>query len=60
MFEDEDPPKPKGLQPLDLDVMSVEALNEYIAELEAEIARVRDKIAGKQDARGAAESVFKF
>ncbi len=42
-----------------LDVMSVEALGDYIAELEAEIARARDAIAGKETARAGAESVFK-
>jgi len=42
-----------------LDVMSVEALGDYIAELEAEIARARDAIAGKEAARAGAESVFK-
>ena len=47
-------PKPK-----DLDTMSLEALDEYIAELEAEIDRVRAKISEKQSARNAAESVFK-
>lgn len=47
-------PKPK-----DLDVMSIEALNEYIAELEAEIARTRAAIAAKSSHRNAAESFFK-
>ncbi len=42
-----------------LDVMSVEALGDYIAELEAEIARAQQAIAGKQAARTGAESVFK-
>lgn len=59
MFDEEERPKPKGIQPMDLDMMSIEALGEYIEELEAEIARVRDKIAAKKDARGAAESFFK-
>ena len=59
MFDEEDKPKPKGIQPLDLDMMSIDALGEYIEELEAEIVRVKAKIATKQDARGAAESFFK-
>ena len=59
MFDEEEQPKPKGIQPLDLDVMSVEALGEYIEELEAEIERVKAKISSKKDARGAAESFFK-
>lgn len=42
-----------------LDEMSIEALHEYIAELETEIARVRAAIEVKVSARGDAESVFK-
>lgn len=58
--DDLEPLVPKALaKPKDLDVMSMEALAEYISELEAEIDRVRNKIAEKQSARGAAESVFK-
>lgn len=59
MFDEEERPKPKGIVPKDLDIMSIEALKDYIAELEDEIARVRDKVASKQGARSAAESVFK-
>ena len=43
----------------DLQTMSLEQLVEYIAELEAEIARARESIALKQEARQGAESVFK-
>ena len=43
----------------DLQMMSVEQLGDYIAEMDAAIARVREVIAGKQDARGAADAVFK-
>lgn len=42
-----------------LEEMSIEALHEYIAELETEIERVRAAIALKNVARGDAESVFK-
>lgn len=59
MFDEEEQPKPKNIQPKDLDVLGIDALEEYIEELEAEIARVREKIASKKDARGAAESFFK-
>ncbi|MCH7936150.1 MAG: DUF1192 domain-containing protein [Proteobacteria bacterium] len=45
--------------PKNLEEMSIEALAEYIAELEAEIARVGEVIAGKQDARDGAERFFK-
>lgn len=43
----------------DLEVMSIEALQEYIAEMEAEIERVRAAISSKESARVSAESVFK-
>ena len=59
MLEEEDAPKPKGLNPMALDEMSIEALGDYIAELEAEIRRVRSKIDSKKSARGAAEGYFK-
>jgi uncharacterized small protein (DUF1192 family) len=42
-----------------LEILSVEALEEYIGELEAEIARVRKEIARKNSAKSAAESVFR-
>lgn len=43
----------------DLDVLSIEALGEYIAELEVEIARAQEKIEFKEKAREGAESFFK-
>lgn len=43
----------------DLDALSIEALGEYIEELETEITRARDKIAFKEMAREGAESFFK-
>jgi len=42
-----------------LEVMSIEALNDYIGELEGEIARAREMIASKEDARAGAETFFK-
>ena len=42
-----------------LEVMSIEALHDYIGEMEVEIQRVRDQIALKEKARLGAESVFK-
>jgi len=52
-------PKNKKPEPKNLEVMSIEALGEYIDELEAEIARVRIEIASKEKAREGAEAVFK-
>jgi uncharacterized small protein (DUF1192 family) len=58
---EDDLPRPKqvllGRPPLD--DFSVAALEAYIADLEAEIARARAAITGKQGARAAAESVFR-
>jgi uncharacterized small protein (DUF1192 family) len=42
-----------------LEIMSIEALGEYIAELEGEIERVHAEIALKEKARDGAESVFR-
>lgn len=42
-----------------LEVLSVEALDEYIGELETEIERVREEIKRKNSARSTAESVFR-
>jgi uncharacterized small protein (DUF1192 family) len=56
--DDLEPPKKKQ-QIKDLDVLSIEALGEYIDELQAEIDRVREKIAFKEKARQGAESFFK-
>lgn len=47
-------PKPKNLDPL-----SIDELNDYIAELEAEIARVEQDIAKKSAHLSAAAAFFK-
>ncbi len=59
MEEDDLEPRTLRPKPLDLDSQSIEALNEYIAELEGEIERVRTAIAAKESWRGDAESFFK-
>ena len=43
----------------DLEVMSIEALHEYIEELQADIERARGAISQKQAARQGAEAFFK-
>ncbi len=53
-------PRKKKPQPKNLDEMSIEALGEYIEELESEIRRVQDAIEKKKAARSDADSVFKF
>jgi uncharacterized small protein (DUF1192 family) len=49
----------KKAEQKNLEVMSIEALGQYIEELEGEIARVRVAISLKQDAKSGAESAFK-
>ena len=46
-------------KPKDLDAMGVEELEAYLAELEAEAVRVRDKIAAKKAYLGGAAGLFK-
>ncbi len=46
-------------QPRALALMSLEALAEYIAVLEAEIARASEAVAEKESAHDAADSVFR-
>lgn len=43
----------------DLDRMGIEELNDYILEMESEIARVREKIKAKQAQKAAASLFFK-
>ncbi len=52
-------PQSKKPEIKNLEVMSIEALGEYIEELEAEIDRVKKEINLKTAAREGAESVFK-
>ena len=52
-------PKNDKPKPINLEVMSIEALQKYIEELEDEINRVNQEIKAKEAARKGAESVFK-
>lgn len=52
-------PRNQKPKPRDLSNLSIGELEEYIAAMEAEIARVREVIRTKRDVRGAAESFFK-
>lgn len=49
----------KALAVEDLEPYSIEALNERIARLEAEIARARQAIAAKTTTRSAADALFR-
>ena len=57
--DDLEPPRTPPGKP-DLQMMSIEQLGDYVAEMEAEIIRVREVIAVKNEARGAADAVFKI
>jgi uncharacterized small protein (DUF1192 family) len=58
--EDEEAPRNKPrFEPLPLDGVSRSDLEAYIADLEAEIARVRVAIAARDRHRGAAEALFR-
>ena len=59
MDEEEIEPRRKPRQPKDLTLMGIEELETYIAELEAEIARVQIEITGKRGQRRGAEALFK-
>jgi uncharacterized small protein (DUF1192 family) len=59
MDEEELEPRRKAAQPKDLTLMGIEELETYIAELEAEIARVRLDITAKLGQRRGADALFK-
>jgi uncharacterized small protein (DUF1192 family) len=52
-------PRNQPKKPKDLTLMGIAELEEYIAGLDAEIARARAEIAAKQKQRTGAESLFK-
>ncbi|MEE9301977.1 MAG: DUF1192 domain-containing protein [Alphaproteobacteria bacterium] len=59
MDEEDLEPRHKAPKPRDLEPMSIEALGDYIAELESEIARVRGAIEAKENTRRGADAFFK-
>jgi uncharacterized small protein (DUF1192 family) len=59
-MEPEDLEPRKALQkPLDLDVLGVEELEEYLEDLAAEMQQVKDKIAAKKAYLSSVGSLFK-
>ncbi len=52
-------PRKRAVPPKNLDTLSIGELNEYIAELQAEIDRVRAKIAAKEAHRSGAAALFR-
>ena len=60
-MEEEDRKRPSSHEVgMALDVLSVEELQDRIALLEGEIARIKAAIAAKDDSRRAAEAAFKI
>ena len=57
-MEDLEPRREKP-KPKNLDDMSIEALHDYIQELEEEISRAGEVIAAKEAARDSADAVFR-
>lgn len=52
-------PRKQKPQPRNLDVLSIEELNAYIEEMQAEIRRVEEKIAAKKAHMSTAAGLFK-
>lgn len=60
MIEEEDLlPQRQPRKPKDLTLLGIAELEEYIAGLDAEIARARAEIVAKQKQRSGAEAIFK-
>ena len=59
MDESDLEPRRKPAQPMDLTLLGIAELEAYIAELQAEIERVRVEIAAKLGQRRGAEALFK-
>ena len=59
MDADDLEPRKEQPKPKDLEAMSIEALRDYIAELEAKIGHAERTIAAKEKAREGAETFFK-
>ncbi|WP_119166229.1 DUF1192 domain-containing protein [Algihabitans albus] len=59
MDTDDLEPRKAIAKPRDLDLLGVEELQDYLAELETEAERVRAKIAAKTDYQGTADALFK-
>ena len=59
MDDDEDIVRPKDWVQRDIEKLSIEHLEDYIVELEAEITRVKADIAAKKSHANDAENLFK-
>ena len=59
MDTEEEKPKTKEIETIDLEVMSINALVAYLVGLQSEIDRVETEICFKKKARQGAESLFR-
>ena len=59
MMEDEESLRPKRVERVKLEILSVADLRAYISELQGEITRAEAAIAQKDNARGLADSFFR-
>jgi uncharacterized small protein (DUF1192 family) len=57
--EEEQRPRPSKAAARDLRTLSIADLENYVAELKAEIERVQGEIAKRRDVRGAADALFR-
>ncbi len=61
MQDDDEPrPNPRRVQEIRLEPLAVAELDDYIAELRAEIGRAEVEIARKRSHRSAADAVFRL
>ena len=52
-------PKPAEWAPRELDNLSLEALKEYVEDLQLELARVKSEISNRNVVRNEADAIFK-
>lgn len=58
-MDDDLEPRKRSFEPQNLEPLSIEELEAYISELQAEIGRARAAIEAKSAQRGAADSIFR-
>ncbi len=59
LTDDDFDPRTKRMKPRVLDMLSIDDLRNYIADMQAEITRVQAAIAKKENSKSAADAFFK-
>ena len=59
LTDDDFDPRTKRMKPRVLDMLSIDDLRNYIADMQAEITRVEAAIAKKENSKSAADAFFK-